>query len=355
MKHETVIRDFAAMGRRITDYLRRSDRCPPLAVAVQKSIAANSWFTEATVRTMLTAIADDMLDAPKLARWLLPYPVATTPKQTGVVMAGNIPLAGFHDFLCVLASGNLFTGKLSHKDPFLLPALAGLLTEINPEWRRRITFVDALSLDALHALIATGSDATARHFETLVASLARAHSPTMRTLIRHNRRSAALLTGHETPAQWQALTDDILAYFGFGCRNVSLLYIPEGYDLQPLTAALAARADVRRHAGYDHLYRYRKAILTIDRQSFVDAESVVLCEDPTLHAPPAVVHYSYYRRPNDALEMIGRQSEQLQCVVAGRLVTNKFCTFGMAQRPALHDYADGTDTMRWLNEKNTVN
>ena len=231
MNHETVIRDFTALRRRIADYLLRSDRCRPLAVAVQKSIAANGWFTEATVRTMLTAMADDMLDAPKLTRWLHPYPVTAAPTQTGVAMAGNIPLAGFHDFLCVLAAGHLFTGKLSHKDRFLLPALAGLLTEINPAWRRRIAFVDALPLDALHALIATGSDATARHFSTLVATLAR--NPPLRALIRHNRRSDALLTGHETPAKLQALTDDVLAYFGFGCRNVSLLYVPEGHDLNP--------------------------------------------------------------------------------------------------------------------------
>ncbi|MDR0728885.1 MAG: aldehyde dehydrogenase [Prevotellaceae bacterium] len=298
---------------------------------------------------MLTTIAEDMLDASKLTQWLRAYTVTDMPKTVGVVMAGNIPLVGFHDFLCVLASGNLFAGKLSHKDRFLLPALAERLIAINPAWRCRITFVDTLPIDVVHAFIATGSDATAWHFGKLAATSADDRR-TMPALIRHNRRSVALLTGRETPCELQALTDDILAYFGLGCRNVSQLYIPEGYDLQPLTAALAACADIRRHAGYDHNYRYRKAILTMNDCPFIDATAALLYEENTPDAPPAVVHFGYYKRLSDALETIARQNEQTQCIVAGVPVNNKFCTFGTAQRPPLHDYADGTDTMRWLNE-----
>ncbi|MDR2361816.1 MAG: aldehyde dehydrogenase [Prevotellaceae bacterium] len=299
---------------------------------------------------MLATIAENMLDTSKLTQWLRHYTITNTPKTIGVVMAGNIPLAGFHDFLCVLASGNLFTGKPSHKDPYLLPALAEQLTTINPVWRRRITFADTLPLDAIQAFIATGSDAAARHFGKLAATTTAQHRRPTPALIRHNRRSVALLSGHETPDELQALTDDILAYFGLGCRNVSQLYIPEHYDLQPLATTLAARADIRRHTGYDHNYRYQKTILTMNARPFIDTTAALLYEENTPDAPLATVHFSYYKHLSDALETITQQNEQIQCIVAGATINNKFCTFGTAQRPFLHNYADGTDTMRWLNE-----
>ncbi|MDR1681328.1 MAG: acyl-CoA reductase [Prevotellaceae bacterium] len=341
-----MVHDFASLGDSISACLRGADRWPELSDAVQKSIAVNPWFTETNIHRMLTAIAEDWLDVSNLIPWLRAYAVTDTPAPVGVVMAGNIPLVGFHDFLCVLASGNSFIGKPSHNDRFLLPALAARLIDSNPRWQRRITFVDALPFDRLGAFIATGSDTTARHFAAI------ADAGAIPALIRHNRRSAALLTGRETTAELHALADDILAYFGLGCRNVSLLYIPEGYDFSPLAAVLAARAGIRRYAAYDHNYRYRKAILTIEGKPLIDASAVLLCNESTLHAPPAVVHFDFYKHLSDALETIDRHSELLQCVVGDTRICDKFCTFGAAQRPALHHYADGIDTMRLLNTVN---
>jgi hypothetical protein len=347
--HHDRLYSFAQLGNRISAWLCEEAACPALNVAVQQSVAGNPWFTRENIRKALAAIATDLLDEHQLQRWLSAYPAVTTAKRVGVVMAGNIPLVGFHDFLCVLAAGHFFTGKLSHKDPFLLPALAEILVTINSEWRNRITFTEELQLGELDKLIATGSDQTARYFEQLAAAFSHNGTGTrLDTLIRHNRRSVALLTGHETVAELNGLADDLFSYFGWGCRNVSMLYVPSGYDWQALTAALSRRKELLEHTGYAHNYRYQKALLAMQAKPFRDASVALLCEDHSLQAPPAVVHYRYYRDWQEALTSVEQQREQIQCVVAAERNCNNFCTFGNAQHPPLDDYADGVDTMKWL-------
>ncbi|MDR3351327.1 MAG: aldehyde dehydrogenase [Prevotellaceae bacterium] len=342
----SFIAHFSELGRRISAWLRDENACPAWSVAAQKSVAENSWFTIDNIKYALAAIASDMLDEQRLQQWLSAYPEAGSAKRAGVIMAGNIPLVGFHDFLCVLAAGHFFIGKLSHKDAFLLPALASVLTEIHPGWRSRITFQDALPLRGMDFFIATGSDNAAYYFETIAAALRAAGG---RSLIRRHRRSVAVLKGNETEADLTGLASDMFSYFGLGCRSVSLLYVPAGYRWQRLETVLSAQRTLLQHPGYANNYRYQKALLTMQGKPFRDVSVALLCEEASLHAPPAVVHYRYYPAIGDALASIARQRGQIQCVVGGDLNCDNFCTFGAAQRPSLHDYADGVDTMKLMN------
>jgi hypothetical protein len=338
---------FPELGKRISAWLRDEKTCPALSAAVQKSVAENTWFTIENIKHALAAIATDMLDAQLLQPWLETYPAAKAAKRAGVVMAGNIPLVGFHDFLCVLAAGHFFIGKCSHKDAFLLPALTELLADIHPQWRSRIAFEKALPVTGIDFLIATGSAQAAYHFETMAAALHASSGG--RSLIRRNRRSVAVLTGEETVEELNGLAEDLFRYFGLGCRNVSLLYVPEGYDWQRLETVLPAQRALLQHTGYAHNYRYQKALLTLRRKPFKDMAAALLCEDSSLDAPPAVVHYRYYRQQHEAFKSIAQQRGQIQCVVAGAKNCNNFCTFGCTQRPSLYDYADEVDTMKWMN------
>ena len=340
------ISHFSTLGKRIQVWLRDEKTCPALSTAVQRSITENTWFTIDNIRYALAAIASDMLDGQRLQEWLAAYPAAKSMKKAGVIMAGNIPLVGFHDFLCVLASGHSFTGKLSHKDAFLLPALAGILADIHPGWRSRIVFGDTLPVTGMDFFIATGSDNSAPYFETIAAALRASGGG--RSLIRRNRRSVAVLRGDETEEELNGLANDLFGYFGWGCRNVSLLYVPRGYCWQPLAAVLSAQRALLRHAGYANNYRYQKALLTLQDKPFQDMSVALLCEDASLHAPPAVVHYRYYPVIGDALQSIEQQRGQIQCVVSRAMNCDNFCIFGHAQRPSLHDYADGVDTMKWI-------
>ncbi|MDR3133053.1 MAG: aldehyde dehydrogenase [Prevotellaceae bacterium] len=342
---------FSELGRRVRAWLRDETTCPALSDAVQKSVAGNSWFTAENIKYALAAIASDMLEEQRLQQWLAAYPAAGSAKRAGVIMAGNIPLVGFHDFLCVLAAGHVFLGKLSHKDAFLLPALADILMDIHPGWRSRIAFQETLPVDGMDFLIATGSDHSAHYFETVAAALRAAGG---RSLIRRHRRSVAVLGGEETEEELNGLANDLFNYFGWGCRNVSLLYVPDGYRWQPLATVLAAQQRLLQHAGYAHNYRYQKALLTLQHKPFRDMSVALLCEEASLHAPPAVVHYCYYRAPGDVFKSIERQRGQIQCVVGNAVNCNNFCTFGAAQRPSLHDYADGVDTMKWITMKYEV-
>ncbi|MDR1406284.1 MAG: aldehyde dehydrogenase [Prevotellaceae bacterium] len=340
------IAHFSELGRRVRAWLHDESACPALHAAVQKSAAENTWFTIENIKYALDAIASEMLNGQRLQEWLAACPAAKNTKRAGVIMAGNIPLAGFHDFLCVLAAGHSFIGKPSHKDAFLLPALVAVLSGIHPGWRSRIAFKEELPVNEIDFLIATGSDHAAHYFETIAAALRASGGGG--SLIRRNRRSVAILGGNETVEELNGLANDLFCYFGLGCRNVSLLHVPAGYDWQPLETVLAKQRALLRHTGYANNYHYQKALLSLQGKPFRDMPPALLCEDESLHAPPAVIHYRYYPDIDDALKSIERQREQIQCVVGKTVICNNFCTFGHAQRPSLHDYADGVDTMKWM-------
>jgi hypothetical protein len=256
-------------------------------------------------------------------------------------MAGNIPLVGFHDFLCVLVSGNIFTGKLSTQDQHLLPALAGILISEAPSFAERVMFIDRL--ETMDAVIATGSGNTSRYFEYYFNKYPH--------IIRKNRNGTAFLSGNETEDELAALGADLFQYFGLGCRNVSKLYVPEGYDFGRFFTCIASYSGIINHHKYANNYDYRKAIMMVGRIPFLDNGFLLVKKDAALSSPVAVLHYEEYRDEGEAVQKINAEIENIQCIAAS--VFPGACSFpivpfGAAQRPSLTDYADGVDTMEFL-------
>jgi hypothetical protein len=301
----------------------------------------NGWFTAASVRDALQGVAR-YLEPQALREWSSAYPIPDAqrpPKTVGLVMAGNIPLVGFHDFLCVLLSGHRLRAKLSSQDPFLPKELTRILLEEAPGLSAFVAFEERMN--GVDAIIATGSDNTARHFNHYFRQVPR--------IIRRNRSSAAVLTGHETEAELQALGQDICQYFGLGCRSISALLVPEGYDFMPLLRVLegAATACMDLHK-YVNNYEYNKSIMLVNGVHHFDTGGLMLTESKALASPISVVHYRYYRNPMEAEAILSAQQERLQCVVGQEGSVAQAIPFGQAQCPGVGDYADGIDTMEWL-------
>jgi hypothetical protein len=252
-----------------------------------------------------------------------------------VVNAGNIPLVGLHDMLCVIASGNNYVGKNASDDQYLLPFVANILFSISPELKSRIEFVDKLV--EFDKVIATGSNNTARYFEYYFRNYPH--------IIRKNRNGIALLTGYETTEQLSALGEDIFRYYGLGCRNVSHLLVPNGYEFAKLFESLESFRKVTEHHKYMNNYEYYKAILLLKRVSFLDNGFLILKEDAAIPSAISILHYSYYDTDKTVDSWIKSNEEQIQCIVS-----SKHVPFGKAQFPLLWDYADGVDTMNFLLE-----
>ncbi len=298
----------------------------------------NAWFTLPNVRFALQAWAK-LLQEDNLNKWLAAYSVPDTqalPKKVGVVMAGNIPLVGFHDLLCVLLSGHQLYAKTSSSDP-LPELLAKKLLEIEPRFGDALFFQEMLK--GMNAYIATGSDNTSRYFEYYFRD--KAH------LIRKSRSSCAMLTGQETEAELKSLGRDMLQYWGLGCRSVSKLYVPEQYNFTPLFEALESWADVQNHHKWTNNYDYRKSILLINGQQHFDTGFLLFKEDIGLSSPVTLIHYQHYKDAQELEQLIEQHTGRIQCIV-GSAALPTTTTFGQAQRPALWDYADGIDTLSFL-------
>jgi len=301
---------------------------------------SNPWFTPGNVRLALTATGK-ILTVENLTRWLSAYPAILEerePENIGVVMAGNIPLVGFHDLLCVLITGNRLQARLSTKDEIMMRAVTGALAEISPEFGQ----VVELTTEKLHGfdrVIATGSNNTSRYFEYYFRNVP--------SVIRRNRNSIAILDGTESEAELEQLGDDIFSYFGLGCRNVSKLWLPDGYDPASLLPRWQRFEDLRSHYKYDVNYDHHKAVMIVNREQFIDGRFVLLKESASPAPPMAVVHYEYYTpgtTPDIAPEIAGNM---LQCIAGhGHL------PFGTTQQPELWDYADNIDTISFLLKKN---
>ncbi len=310
-----------------------------------KCPSKNQWFSTEEIARAVGACSE-MLQADNLRHWVQHYPSLDNrveePKTIGVIMAGNIPLVGFHDLLCVLMSGHRFVGKLSSQDDILPAATAKLLTTVDRKLEGRIQLTKD-TIRGVDAVIATGSDNTARYFEYLYGR--QPH------IIRKNRNATALLTGKETNKELELLGEDVFSYFGLGCRNVSHVMVPDGYDPSILTKAWKPFDRVLNNRKYHHNYQHRKATYTVSETPFTDAGCCLLLESSSIASPVSVVHYSFYKELTEAEGFIRDHRHQLQCVVAGKsFQTEGFDTipFGKTQQPGLCDYADGTDTMTFL-------
>jgi hypothetical protein len=274
-----------------------------------------------------------------LEEWLVPYNLEDNPneKNIGVIMAGNIPLVGFHDFLSVLISGHSVLAKLSSNDKTLLPYLAEKLIDIQPEFQSKINFIDQ-RLTGFDAVIATGSNNTARYFEYYFRD--KPH------IIRKNRNGVAILTGNETDEEIQSLGEDIFRYFGLGCRNVSKIFMPEDFELSRLFEGLKGFESYIHHNKYANNYDYNKAVYLMSEIKFHDNGFLMLKEDEGYASPIGVINYERYNKEYELKQKINQEKNNIQCTIG----KHKLCNFefGKAQTPGLSDYADGVDTINFL-------
>ena len=300
--------------------------------------ASNNWFTKENVRTALDGLAL-MLEEEKLKEWVSAYnTVVVSPRKVGVVMAGNIPFVGFHDMLCVLISGHIIYGKLSSHDSALMKNIANTLIEIEPEFAERIIFADRLN--NIDAVIATGSDNSAKHFKFYFGKIPH--------IIRQNRTSAAVLTGKESDLELGLLGKDILQYFGLGCRNVSKLYIPQDYSFTHFFQSIEYLRPLSGHHKYLNNYDYNKSIFLINRVEHFDNGFLMVRESDNLFSPISVVHFERYSGIGNLQARLGRWSEKIQILVGNHEIIPEAVAFGQTQYPTVKDYADGVDTMEFL-------
>ena len=299
---------------------------------------ANPWFDERNVTNALNGIIY-LLDKQNLEDWLFVYDFGNiSPKKVGVIMAGNIPMVGFHDFLSVLLSGHELYAKLSSEDTFLIKMLADRLIRLEPRFENKIHYVELLK--EADAIIATGSDNTARYFEYYFSK--KPH------IIRKNRTSLGILTGNEITADFLALGEDIFNYFGLGCRNVSKLLVPRNYTFQAFLQALEPFNYVLDHHKYQNNYDYNKSILLVNRATHLDNGFLLLSESEQLVSPISVLFYQTYADAADLKNKLDQIKDKTQVVVSAGGWYPDSIPFGQAQCPAVWDYADGVDTMAFL-------
>jgi len=308
---------------------------------VENQIHSNGWFTSEQVCFSLQEWAN-ALTQENLDSWLSIYDLSkqNQPKNVGLVLAGNIPLVGFHDFLCVLVCGHKALIKTSSNDKQLLPFLAKYLIKINPELQNKIKFIDE-KLNNFDAVIATGSDNTARYFEYYFRN-----KP---SIIRKNRNSVALLTGKETQKDLFDLGKDIFTYFGLGCRNVSKLYVPKNYDFDVFFQAVYPYREIIDNHKYNNNYHYNKAVFLMSNYQILDNGFLILKEENSYSSPISVVFYQYYSDLQEIKNRINQDNELIQCVVSNKIIENSV-VFGQTQNPRLWDYADNVDTILFLLE-----
>ena len=341
MKLDTRIDAFSKLGLLLQNYIDSpntdSNFSQKLTNVIRKAELQNAWFTPIHVKNAISAWAD-ALKKEKLTNWLSTYSHSNdNPQRTAVIMAGNIPLVGFHDFLSVLIIGDYFVGKLSSNDNLLLPFLAEELIDIEPKFSNRIEFTKD-RLPQFDKVIATGSNNTARYFEYYFKD--KPH------IIRKNRNSVAVLEGNESKEQLKALGEDIFQYFGLGCRNVSKLFVPKGYDFDAFFEAMYAYRDVINHHKYANNYDYNKAVYLMSSVKLLDNAFLLLKEDLNFSSPIGTLFYEYYSDEEQLKSRLNQEQEHIQCIVG----THKFCEvdYGKAQHPTLTDYADGVDTIEFL-------
>ena len=297
----------------------------------------NPWFTPGSINLSLEGICR-YLDPEKLKKWVSHYNLEAHPvsRKIGVVMAGNIPLAGFHDFLSVIVSGHEIMAKLSSKDSILPTYIFDKLVEIEPRFASQITI--AAQLKNFDAVIATGSDNSSRYFQYYFGKYPH--------IIRKNRTSCAVLNGSETESELRLLGKDVFSYFGLGCRNVSKIFIPRDFDVVRLINAWDIYVDILHHHKYHNNYDYQKSILLVNKIPFYDSGFVILHENEKLVSPISVVYLERYDDLKELATRLDTISDKIQCIVGNTQADHN--PFGHAQQPDLWDYADRVDTMKFL-------
>lgn len=310
-------------------------------VLIQDAQAYNQWFTQESILFSLNNWAQALTEE-NLTEWLKDHPSTTTPKTVGIIMAGNLPMVGFHDLLAVSLSGHNAKIKPSSKDEKLITLVVTYLTSINSEFNERIQIIERLK--DFDAVIATGSNNTARYFEHYFAKVP--------SIIRKNRTSVAVLNGQESTEDLEALSKDIFLYYGMGCRNITKVYFNDEKQIPLLFDALFPWGDtVIHHTKYANNYDYHRAIFLLGKNDFLDNNFVLLKKEEALHSAIAVINYEIYSDIEIIKTNLSELQDQIQCVVGNDFKENKnYVPFGQTQYPSLTDYADGIDTLAFLQQ-----
>ncbi|WP_396143071.1 acyl-CoA reductase [Flavobacterium sp.] len=307
---------------------------------IDLSQSHNGWFTPEQVYFSIQSWGNALSET-NLNQWLSSYDFSKiVPKKVGLVLAGNIPLVGFHDFLSVLISGHDVLVKTSSSDQHLLKFLAKYLIAIQPELNSKITFVEG-KLEGFDAVIATGSNNTARYFEYYFKD-----KP---SIIRKNRNSVAVLNGTETHEELVGLGEDIFRYFGLGCRNVSKLFVPKDYNFEAFFKAMFEYSEVIQYEKYANNYDYNKAVFLMSNFELLDNEFLTIKEDTSYSSPISSVFYEFYDSLEEVKSRLSNDADQIQCIVSKDLIENSI-VFGQTQQPKLWDYADNLDTLAFLSK-----
>lgn len=312
-----------------------------LQMQIKRAYEYNGWFTKENILKALknwsTALTED-----NLKQWTKPYSFKENPPKTvAVIMAGNIPLVGFHDFLSVLISGNKIIVKQASNDSLLLPILVKFLEGYSAEFKNTITLVDSLKDKNFDAIIATGSNNTARYFEYYFSKYPH--------IIRKNRNSVAILTGKETEEELKELGNDIFQYFGLGCRSVSKLFVPKNYNFDLFFKAIYPFKDIINYKKYENNYDYNKAVYLMSLFKLTENGFLILKEDSSYSSPIATLFYEYYDDLDTLNQQLQDDSEKIQCIVSNEKI-HKAISFGETQKPKLWDYADDVDTLDFLTK-----
>lgn len=297
-----------------------------------RAAQANAWFTEEHIDLAIANIASQLLQRTALEQWTANYTLPNLPKLVGIVMAGNIPLVGFHDFLCGFVSGHKLALKLSSKDDVLLKHLIAKLTEWNPAVAEQVNVAERLN--NCDAYIATGSNNTARYFEQYFGKYP--------NIIRKNRTSVAVLDGTETAEELRLLADDVYLYYGLGCRNVTQVYVPHNYDFATLLQAFNVHNKYADLNKYKNNYDYHLAIYLLNRIPYMSNESLLMVENDMPFSAVSVLHYKHYDNKEQLATQL-KNNTDIQTIIG-----HDYIPFGDAQKPGLADYADGVDTMGFL-------
>lgn len=305
---------------------------------IELSQSHNGWYTPEQVYFAIQSWAE-ALSKENLEKWLSKYNFDNVvPKNIALILAGNIPLVGFHDFLSVLITGNSVLVKTSSNDQHLLPFLAKYIIALEPKFADKITFVEG-KLENFDAVIATGSNNTARYFEYYFKD-----KP---SIIRKNRNSVAVIDGSESKEQLLALGEDIFRYFGLGCRNVSKLFVPKEYSFDAFFEAIFEYQDVIHYEKYANNYDYNKAVFLMSNFKLLDNGFLTLKEDASYASPISSVFYERYENLDLLKKQLNDEKDQIQCIVSNDLIDGSI-SFGETQKPQLWDYADNIDTISFL-------
>ncbi|WP_374459224.1 acyl-CoA reductase [Chryseobacterium taeanense] len=342
MNIENKVLGLIELSRYISDFLAKknedyNENDVDFELLIRKSEIENPWFTAENQKFALRQWAD-LLTEQNINNWLKEYSISKTSKRVGLILAGNIPLVGFHDVISVILSNHIPVIKLSSKDRYMIPFLLKKWNEFS-EGNVKFEFVE--KLENFDAVIATGSNNTARYLEYYFKN--HLH------IIRKNRTSIAVLKGDETEEELKLLAEDIFRYFGLGCRNVTRLFIPQDYVIDRLFESFLDFQDIINHNKYANNYDYNRAVYLLNQEKFWDNNFVMLKEDEKLFSPLSVINFSRYSSLDEVKNFIAENEENIQCIVAKKELGLDSVGLGETQNPGLNTYADNVDTMKFLS------